>query len=299
MSFVPDFSPHFHWQWLTGTGHTGSNPGGIDGRLLTFGDFATEWARQESECDWWGINTFHLNLLPGALLGQNCPVASWGILAASYPHIATWLTTVFPTARRAGRRYGLYMGGRQNGPPFSQTEYETAGSVIPPGSFFVESVAPFKALGFSHVWTDATDGSALDAPLQAGGPAANNALAAAGWRAGSELLPHTGIIYPGNTLDVDDARLLARPSMVVWRNWRDLFRSRYTRNFPAGSEVHICPQFGDSDLTTTICDEIWAKGGVISPYSGFKDFAPTVASYIRDRIRSARPRGWMQAAHTR
>ena len=299
MSFQPDFSPHIHWQWLTGTGHTGSNPGGLPGNFLTLGDFTTAWNAAEAEADYYGIQTFVPNLVPGALLNRNCPVASWGILAVSYPHIITYLQTVFPTACRPGRRYGIYMGGRQNGPPFLQTEYETVGSVIPPGSFFVESIANFRALGFSHVWTDATDGSALDSDLQTKGNAANNALAAAGWRVGSELIPHTGIIYPGNTLDVDDPRLLLRPTMAVWRNWRDFYRARFTRNFPAGSEVHVCPQFGDADFTTAVCDEIWAKGGIISPYTGFKDYAPTVAAYIRDRIRSARPRGWMPAMFSR
>jgi hypothetical protein len=172
------------------------------------------------------------------------------------------------------------MGGRQR-EPYNLNQFNDGSTEsIPPGSFFVDAVANFRALGFNILWTDATEG---DPAIRPAGPNANNVLVSAGWRVGAELIPHTGIVYAGNTLDVQDDILPQRPHMAVWRNWRDLYRSRFTRNLPGGVEVHICPQFGDTDFTTSVVDELLGKGFIISPYWGFETTAPTVSAYIAQR----------------
>jgi hypothetical protein len=279
-NYVPDRSPHFHWQWASGAGYGAGNTLGLEGNLLSVGLLRARFSAAEAACTAAGCNTHIFNLPAGFISGENSSVATWDLLAIEYPHITNWLRDEFPNVKRPGRKYGLYMGGRQK-EPYDLEEYNDGSTEsIPPGSFFVDAVAEFRRLGFDHVYTDATEGSPSVRP---DGPDANNALMAAGWRVCAEFVPHTGIIYAGNTLDVDDSLLGERRHMIVWRVWRDLFRSRFTRDLPGGVEVHVCPQFGDSDFTTGVVDELLGKGFIISPYWGFETTAPTVSAYIAQR----------------
>ena len=290
-SYVASRTPHFHWQWASGTGYGVSNLCGLDGRLLATNTLQDLWDDVEEACTNAGCGVMVLNLLAGFPSGQNSSVATWGVLETNYSHITDWLTNVFPSRRIPGRKYGLYMGGRQR-EPYNLNQFNDGSTEsIPPGSFFVDAVANFRSLGFDVMWTDATEG---EPALRPAGPNANNVMVSAGWRVGAELIPHTGIIYSGNTLDVQDDILPQRPHMAVWRNWRDLYRSRFTRNLPGNVEVHICPQFGDTDFTTSVVDELLGKGFVISPYFGFEVTAPSVVSYIAQKQRAN-----LQTARTR
>lgn len=289
MTFTVDRSPHFHWGWINGSNHAGNNVGAIDGALLTANGLTTALASIESQCDACGCNVVIFNSPCGFLVNAATPAATWGVLSNYYPHVITWLQTTFQALKRPGRRYGLYIGGRAASVSPSLTEYIDDEQIlsIPAGSFFVDAVAPFRALGFSIVWTDATEG---DPSLRPAGPNANDALRAAGWQVGAEFVPHTGIIYPVNQLDVETSILADRAHLITWREWRDKFRSRFAASvFPSTSEVHICPQYQDTDFTTAVVDELLAQNAIISPYSGFADLtSPSVAAYIKTRQSSRR-----------
>lgn len=282
--YIPDRTPQYHWQWAAGTGYTGANPCGLAGNLLTTEDFDEQWDIAESGCTDAGCGVLVLNLPAGFPSGEASSVATWGVLETVYSHITDWLTDVFPSRRIPGRKYGLYMGGRQK-EPHVLTGYNTSGGTksIPAGSFFVDAVAPFRALGFTHLWTDATEG---DPALRPSGPNANNSLITAGWHVGAEFVPNDGVTYPTNQLEVVDSILSDRPHFITWDDWRDFYRQRFTRDFAPDVEVHIMARNGDTDFTVEIADELIDKGAVVGFYKGAEASCPDTIAHVAERQRS-------------
>lgn len=276
--FVPRFRPHLHWQWGSGSGYSGSNLGGLRGDVLPTP--ASSWAAFEALAEALCPETVRIiNYIVGFKSGQDAPMATYGVLGNVYPAILNWFYTGFPTAKTEGASYGMYVGGVHGEGEEDLTRLDTSGTGrYPTSEFAVAAIEGMWDIGFTEVWVDATSGNPLN-PIN-GGDRLNGALEDEGWRVGGEFWPYQWNTSGGYFV-VDGDAAQRRPNMIVWGQFKLYFRPVFT-TAPSGSELHICPQFGDTDFTPDVAADLIARGCVISPYTGFEVSRPDTWAYLCD-----------------
>lgn len=270
--------PHLHWQWGSGDGYSGSNLGGLRGDVLPTP--ASSWAAFEALAEELCPETVRIiNYIVGFKSGQNAPMATYGVLGNCYPAILGWFYTDFPAAKTAGASYGMYIGGVHGEGEEDLTRLDTSGvGRYPTNEFAVAAVSGMKVIGFTDVWIDASSGNPVN--TIGGGDRLSLALEEDGWRVGGELWPYQWNTSGGYFV-VDGDVAQRRPQMIVWSQFKLYYRAVFTAA-PSGSELHICPQFGDTDFTPDIAAELISKGCVISPYVGFETSRPETWAYLCD-----------------
>lgn len=308
MTFTRSPNPVLFVGIYDGSTHSPSNPGSVRGDYLSNPDAFL--AAIEDEADYFGCNSICLLWPVGALVGSAPPVAWWGIMqnTAAYNGLYDFWYNRFPALKRPTRRYGFYLGGRQDRPP-TQTGYPTVADAgdrtsSPPAAFYADAARPMReVLGMDDVWIDALGAEPENRALW---DDARPALESVGLRAGTELWPHDGIIQPnGGGFVIDTAAALVSPYMMLADMWGvvrtgqvggNLFRGRLTPA-PAASELHIVPQPGDNLVTADTIDNWYAANYVVSPWYGYRTNNPGPAAHLAARIKARRGRSAVKAAN--
>ena len=275
--FVPRFRPHLHWQWGSGSGYSGSNLGGLRGDVLP--DPGSSWAEFEAKATELCPETVRvINYIVGFKSGQNTPLATYGVLANCYPAILSWFYTDFPTAKTEGASYGMYVGCLHGEGEEDLSRIDTSGTAFQPSNeFAVNALAGMQNIGFSEVWLDAGAGNPIK--NTDGHARIATALEEAGWRVGCEFWPYQWNVGASGDFIVEGIDAQRRPHMVTWTAFKTFFRNEFT-TAPSGSELHICPMFGDSDFGPDIAADFIAKGCVVSPYYGFELTRPDTWQFL-------------------
>jgi hypothetical protein len=273
--FKPRRRPHLHWQWGSGDNYSTTNPGGLRGDVLPTP--AAAWPDVEALATRLSATTICVNYPVGFKVGENAPAATWYVWTNHYPQIANWFANNFADFKTEGREYAIYQGIMHNTLPEDQSSIDTTADVVPSPAFFVNAIAPLKELGFTFTWIDASEATAAD------GVARKPILAAledAGWKTGGELWP-VSFAAPPSGLLVRYPEPFERPYMVVWPNYKTFYKPN---NITAsqGTELHVCPRFGDSDFTIAEAQELIDRGFVISPYTGFELTRPDTFDFLCD-----------------
>jgi hypothetical protein len=273
--FKPRHRPHLHWQWGSGDNYSASNPGGLRGDVLPTP--AAAWPAVEALATRLSAAFICVNYPVGFKAGENAPAATWHVWTNHYPQIANWFANDFADFKTEGRGYAIYQGIMHNTLPEDQSSIDTTADVVPSPAFFVNAIAPLKELGFTFTWIDASEATAADGVAR---KPILHALEDAGWKTGGELWP-VSFAAPNSGLLVRYPEPFERPYMVVWPNYKTFYKPN---NITAsrGTELHVCPRFGDSDFTIAEAQELIDRGFVISPYTGFELTRPDTFDFLCD-----------------
>lgn len=273
--FKPRRRPHLHWQWGSGDNYSTTNPGGLRGDVLPTP--AAAWPAVEALATRLSADFICVNYPVGFKVGENAPAATWYVWTNHYPQIANWFANEFVNFKTEGRGYAIYQGIMHNTLPEDQSSIDTTADVVPSPQFFVDAIAPLKELGFTFTWIDASEATAADGIAR---KPILNALEDAGWKTGGELWP-VSFTNPTSGLLVRYPEPFERPYMVVWPNYKTFYKPNNI-TASAGTELHVCPRFGDSDFTIAEAQELIDRGFVISPYTGFELTRPDTFDFLCD-----------------
>lgn len=273
--FVPDHRPLYAIQFITGSGHTAENPGGIPGNW--FDDAPGSNALFLSYAREGQFRRLLYKDVAGAKAGQNNPASTY---YTALPQIRALFDSLDPTFE-----YWLYNGTRMSAtaPSIYNLDIGSPDAVATP-AFIEQANAPWLRLGITNFFNDA---SYIEIPDPI--PGYNEQKQALlNWgdqhfarkygrlRVGAELYSHTPSLTVPGQFDLLYPQISQRPHLCTYPIWKQFYSSTVL-SVPSSLELHVLVYGPDilapTSFNYTQYQLLRSRGFVVSFAHNFKDYS--------------------------